>query len=437
MWMRAVHKGMSGLALTTLVSLGVGEIAGQANADPNQVYDPALFADLDFRMVGPARGGRVTAVAGHAGEEGTFYMGAVGGGVWKTTDYGQSWVNVSDGYFSTGSIGSIRVAPSNPRVIYVGTGSDGIRSNVIAGKGVYRSDDAGETWSDLGLHDTGQIGAVLVHPLDPDLVYVAALGHAFGRNRDRGVYRSSDGGANWEQVLFTSDSVGAIDLEMHPTDPNTIYAAMWRGERKPWTIISGMEASGREDGIWRSRDGGDSWTLLEEGLPSGLIGKIDLAVSPDDPARVYALVETKEPEEGLYRSDDAGSTWRMVTNQKPLMDRPFYYTNVDADPTDADVVYVNATRFWKSTDGGATFERRSTPHGDNHDMWINHIDPLVMIQSNDGGANVTRDGGVTWSTQNNQPTAELYQVDVDDRFPGSTRVNRTTARSWFRAAFPK
>ena len=417
MWMRAVYKGLAGLALATLASLGVGEIAGQSATDPNQVYDPALFADLDYRMVGPSRGGRVTAVAGHAGEEGTFYMGATGGGLWKTTDYGQSWANVSDGYFSTGSIGSIRVAPSNPRVIYVGTGSDGIRSNVIAGRGVYRSDDAGETWKDIGLHETGQIGAVLIHPRDPDLVYVAALGHAFGRNPDRGVYRSSDGGANWEQVLFTSDSVGAIDLEMHPTDPNTIYAAMWRGERKPWTIISGMEASGRENGIWRSRDGGDTWTLMDEGLPTGLIGKIDLAVSPDDPARVYALVETKEPEEGLYRSDDAGSTWRMVTNQKRIMDRPFYYTNVDADPTDADVVYVNATQFWKSTDGGATFERRSTPHGDNHDMWINPIDPLVMIQSNDGGANVTRDGGLTWSTQHNQPTAELYQVDVDDRFP--------------------
>ena len=417
MWMKAVHRVFTGVMLTASMSVGAGNVAAQAVTDPNQIYDPALFAELDYRMVGPSRGGRVTAVAGHAGAEGTFYMGAVGGGVWKTTDYGQSWWNVSDGYFATGSIGAIRVAPSNPRVVYVGTGSDGIRSNVIAGRGAYRSDDAGRTWSDIGLRDMGQIGALVIHPRNPDLLYVAALGHAFGPNPDRGVYRSSDGGSSWDHVLFTSDSVGAIDLEMHPTDSNTLYAAMWRGERKPWTIISGMEASGREDGIWRSRDDGDTWSFMDVGLPNGLIGKIDLAVSMDDPDRVYALVETKEPEEGLYRSDDVGSTWRMVTDHKRLMDRPFYYTNINADPTDADVVYVNATQFWKSTDGGTTFVQRSTPHGDNHDMWINPIDPLVMVQSNDGGANVTRDGGVTWSTQSNQPTAELYQVDVDDRFP--------------------
>ena len=415
--MKTHRRLTAGLAVATLATSGAREIAGQAASDPNQVYDPALFAGLDYRMVGPSRGGRVTTVAGHASEEGTFYMGATGGGVWKTVDYGQRWRNISDGYFHTASIGAIRVAPTNPRVIYVGTGSDGIRSNVITGRGAFRSDDAGESWTDIGLRDTGQIGAVLIHPRDPELVYMAALGHPFGRNPDRGVYRSRDGGSNWEQVLFTSDSVGAVDLEFHPTDPATIYAAMWRAERKPWTIISGMEASAREDGIWRSQDGGDTWTYMDQGLPAGLIGKIDLAVSADDPEGVYALVETKEPEEGLYRSDDAGSTWRLVTNHRPLLDRPFYYTNVDADPTNADLVYVNSTQFWVSTDGGETFERRPTPHGDNHDMWINPIDPKVMIQSNDGGANVSRDGGRTWSTQLNQPTAELYQVDVDDRFP--------------------
>ena len=417
MRMRVVHRVIAVLSFAALVVLDTGSAIGQSAADPNQVYDPAMFAGLDYRMVGPSRGGRATAVAGHAGAEGTFYMGATGGGVWKTVDYGQSWLNISDGYFTTGSIGAIRVAPSNPQILYVGTGSDGIRSNVIAGRGVYRSDDAGSSWTDIGLPESGQVGAVLIHPRNSELVYVAALGHAFGPNPDRGVYRSSDGGSNWDHVLFTSDSVGAIDLEMHPTDPNTIYAAMWRGERKPWTIISGMEASAREDGIWRSQDGGDTWTYMNVGLPSVLIGKIDLAVSMADPDRVYALVETEEPEEGLYRSDDRGSTWRMVTDHKPLLDRPFYYTNIDADPTDADVVYVNATQFWKSTDGGLSFERRSTPHGDNHDMWINPIDPMVMVQSNDGGANVSRDGGLTWSTQSNQPTAELYQVDVDDRFP--------------------
>ncbi len=417
MSIRTLGRLATGLAAAALAAPSARVVAGQDIGDPNRVYDPALFEGLHYRMVGPSRGGRVTAVAGHSLEEGTFYMGATGGGVWKTVDYGQSWWNVSDGYFRTASIGAIRVAPTNPRTIYVGTGSDAIRSNVITGKGAYRSDDAGETWRDIGLHDAGQIGAVLVHPQDQDLVYMAALGHPFGKNSDRGVYRSRDGGSNWERVLFTSDSVGAVDLELHPTDPATIYAAMWRGERKPWTIISGMEVSARENGIWRSRDGGDTWAYMDQGLPSGLIGKIDLAVSADDADRVYALVETKEPEEGLYRSEDAGSTWRLITSHKPLMDRPFYYTNVDADPTDADRVYVNSTQFWVSTDGGETFERRSTPHGDNHDMWINPTDPEVMIQANDGGANVSRDGGRTWSTQLNQPTAELYQVDVDDRFP--------------------
>ena len=409
MLMRVACKIVLGLALTLLASLDVPGVVAQVN--------PSLFQGMDYRMIGPTRGGRVTAVAGHAAMPETFYMGASGGGVWKTTDYGQAWRNVSDGYFATGSIGAIRVAPSNADVIYVGTGSDGIRSNVIAGRGVYRSSDAGETWTHLGLPDAGQIGAVVIHPEDPDLVYVAALGHAFGPNPERGVYRSRNGGSRWELVLSTSDSVGAIDLEMHPTDSRTIYAAMWRAERQPWTIISGMEASGGEDGIWRSTDDGDNWTRLDDGLPQGLIGKIDLAVSADDPDRVYALVETTEPEEGLYRSDDAGATWRLASNQKPIMDRPFYYTNVDADPTDADIVYVSATQFWKSTDGGASFVRASTPHGDNHDLWINPDDPRVMVQSNDGGANVTRDGGRTWSTQNNQPTAELYQVHIDDRFP--------------------
>jgi len=226
-----------------------------------------------------------------------------------------------------------------------------------------------------------------------------------------------NGGDTWEQVLFTSDSVGAIDLDLNAHHPEEIYAAMWRGQRQPWTIISGMEASGREDGIWKSTDGGDSWTYLTEGLPTGLIGKIDLAVTPANGHRVYALVETTDPDEGLYRSDDRGETWRLVSNEGGIMNRPFYYTNVDADPTDADVVYVNNERFYKSTDGGETFQRMSTPHGDNHDMWINPDNPDVFVQANDGGANVTLDGGLTWSTQSNQPTAELYQVDLDDRFP--------------------
>ncbi len=378
---------------------------------------PLLLQGMEYRMVGPTRGGRVTTVAGHRAHPSTFYMGATGGGVWKTEDWGERWAPISDGYFETGSIGSIRIADTDPNVVYVGTGSDGLRSNVIVGKGMYRSDDAGSTWRHIGLRDVGQIGAVLIHPEDAEVVYAAAIGDPFGKSEARGIYRSRDGGASWDHIHFVSDSVGAVDLEFHPTNPDVIYAAMWRAERKPWTIISGMEEDAEEDGIWRSEDGGDSWEYVRLGLESNLIGKIDFAVTPADPDRVYALVETREPQEGLYRSDDAGRTWRMVSNHKPLMDRPFYYTNVDVSPVDPDELWVSATQFWYSNDGGESWERRGTPHGDNHDLWINPDDPRIMVQSNDGGANVTRDAGRTWSTQLNQPTAELYSADVDNREP--------------------
>ncbi len=378
----------------------------------------SAFTGVGYRLVGPTRGGRVTAVGGHRSHPETFYMGATGGGVWKTDDWGNTWRPVSDGYFATGSIGAISVAPSDADVVWVGTGSDGLRSNVIVGRGLYRSIDAGQTWTHAGLKDVGQIGAVIVHPENPDVAWVAAQGDPFGTSDERGVYQTTDGGATWEHQLFVSDSVGVIDMEMHPTDPDVLYAGAWRGERKPWTIISGMEEDAREDGIWRSTDGGETWEYSYIGLTSNLIGKIDLAVSPADPDRVYALVETKEPEEGLYRSDDRGETWRLVSGDfTPIMDRPFYYTNVDVDPTDADRVFVSATQFWFSDNGGASFQRRNTPHGDNHDLWINPDDPMIMVQSNDGGANVTRDGGQTWSTQSNQPTAELYSADIDDRYP--------------------
>lgn len=378
----------------------------------NIVINPDLFSGLKYRCIGPSRGGRVTTVEGIAEEPGTFYMGAVGGGVWKTTDYGQSWKNISDGYFETGSIGDIQVADSDPNIIYVGTGSDAIRSNVIKGLGVYKSIDAGKTWEFIGLRNVGQIGAVEVHPKNPDIVFVAALGQAFGPNEERGVFRSKDGGKNWEKVLFLSDTTGAADLEFAPDNPNTIYASMWRAERKPWTIISG----GLEGGVYKSTDGGDTWKKLGGGLPTGIIGKNDLAVSAADPNRVYVLYEALEGE-GLYRSDDRGESFELVSNQRSLLDRPFYYCNLDADPTNADVLYVNTTGYYKSTDAGKTWQRKSTPHGDNHDMWINPNDPNLYIQSNDGGANVTRDGGETWSTQKNQFTAELYQVAVDDQFP--------------------
>ena len=382
--------------------------------DQIMTFDASLFSGLKYRYVGPSRGGRVTAVAGIASQPSTFYMGATGGGVWKTTDYGQTWFNVSDGYFETPSIGAIRVAQNNPDIVYVGTGSDGIRSNVITGRGIYKSVDAGKTWQMSGLRNTGQIGAVEIHPENADVVFVAAIGHPFGPNPERGVYKTRDGGKSWTKVFFISDSTGAVDLEFAPDNPNEIYAGMWRGERKPWTIISG---SRNEGGLYKSTDGGESWRKLTNGLPGGIFGKSDLAVSPADPNRVYVLIEAPVGEGGVYRSDDRGESFRLISTRASLLDRPFYYCNIDADPTNADILYVNSTGYFKSTDAGETWQRRSTPHGDNHDQWMNPDNPDIYVQGNDGGVNVTRDGGETWSTQYNQPTAELYQVNVDDQFP--------------------
>ncbi len=408
-WCPAVTSILFAFMLVPTAANGQAAAAGES-------FDTSLYQGLGYRMVGPSRGGRVTAVAGDPSRPGTFYFGSTGGGVWKSTDYGAHWRNVTDAYFRVGSMGALAVSTSKPDVIYAGTGSEAIRSNVSIGKGVYRSDDAGATWRWIGLEDAGQIGAVELDPNNPEVAYVAALGHAFGPNAMRGVFRTRDGGKAWEKVLFLSDSVGAVDLELQPGNPAVIYAAMWRGKRQPWTIISGA-APATGDGIWKSTNGGDHWTHLQNGLPSKLIGKIDLAVSPAAPQRVYALVEAPDPQEGLYRSDDAGESWRLASAQHGLMNRPFYYTNVDADPKNADIVYVLNEGAYRSTDGGSSFARWPTPHGDNHDLWIAPYDTKVMIESNDGGAVVTQNGGDTWSSELNQPTAELYQVDVNGRFP--------------------
>jgi photosystem II stability/assembly factor-like uncharacterized protein len=398
------------LIALTVVPLALA--AQQQAAPPQGGFDPALFRDLRYRMIGPNRGGRVTTVTGVPSQPYTFYMGSTGGGVWKTVDAGQTWVNVSDPFFTEASMGSVDVSLSDPNTVWAGTGSEGIRSNVSTGRGVYRSADAGRTWTFAGLRDVGQIGAVRIHPANPQVVFVAAVGNAFAPNHDRGVYRTRDGGTTWEKVLFVSDSTGAVDLEFQPGNPDVIYASMWRGERKPWTIISGAH----EGGIYRSTDGGTTWRKLGNGLPTGLFGKSNVAVSAADPRRVYALIEAK-PGGGLYRSDDAGDSWRLVSDKRELVSRPFYYDNITADPTNADVVYVGTEGFFKSTDGGRTWTTQRTPHGDNHDLWINPRNPEIMIQSNDGGANVSLTGGRTWSTQMNQPTAEIYQVYVDDQYP--------------------
>jgi photosystem II stability/assembly factor-like uncharacterized protein len=362
-------------------------------------------------MVGPYRGGRSTAVTGVLGETHTFLQGTTGGGVWQTEDGGQTWSNISDGYFG-GSIGAVAVAQSDPNVIYVGTGSACIRGNTSTGRGVYRSDDGGKSWRFAGLPEAGQIGKITVHPRDANLVYLAALGHPFGKNPERGVYRSRDGGATWDNVLFLNDSTGAVDLAMNPGNPREIYAGVWRAERKPWTLISG----GAEGGVYKTTDGGESWEKLAGGLPEGVVGRVGVTVSPANPDRVWTLIEA-EPDGGVYRSDDAGKTWNRVNSENKLRQRAWYYTHIVADPRDEHTVYALNTGMYRSVDGGKSFESISVPHGDVHDLWINPHDSHTMIVANDGGAQVSVTSGESWSSYYNQPTAELYDVVVDNAFP--------------------
>lgn len=396
--------------LLLLASLSMGTLWGQSVSGgiPGSTFD-----GLHFRNIGPTRGGRVTAIAGHPDTPGKFFMGATGGGVWTTEDYGANWKNCSDGFFASPSIGAIQMAPSNPAIVFVGTGSDGIRSNVIEGKGVYKSTDAGKTWSLSGLEKTAHIGAVEIHPSDPNIVFVAAIGNAFAPNPDRGIYRTTNGGTTWEKVLFLSDTLGFADVEFNPVNPNVLYATAWHVDRKPWTIISG----GTEGGVYKSEDMGTTWRKVTKGLPTDLIGKIDLAVSPAAPSRVYALVEALPGKGGLYRSDDWGESWQLLSTKKELLDRPFYYCNLDINPLNPNDLFVSSTDFWRSKDGGKTWASVRVPHGDNHGVWINPRDTSEWIQCNDGGVSITRDGGRNWSTQDNQSTAELYQVEVDDQFP--------------------
>lgn len=373
------------------------------------------FSALEYRELGPYRGGRVTAVAGVASLPATFYLGATGAGVWKTEDYGTSWQNVSDGFFKTPSIGALSVAQNDPNIIYVGTGSDGLRSNVIEGKGMYKSIDGGENWEAIGLQKAGQIGAVRIHPLNHNIVYVAAVGSAFKSNEDRGIFKTTDGGKTWKKVLYISDKVGFSDIEFLPSNPEVLFASAWKAERKPWTIISG--GTPNEGGIYKSLDGGATWEKTMTGLPTTLIGKIDVAISAADSKIVYALVEAPEKEGGLFKSTDQGQSYKQVSSDNVIRTRPFYYNNIRVDPKNADIIYALATRYSKSIDGGKTWKSLRPPHGDNHDMWINPDNPDLFIQANDGGANVTHNGGKTWSTQFNQPTAEIYQVEVDDQYP--------------------
>jgi photosystem II stability/assembly factor-like uncharacterized protein len=377
-----------------------------------QVPDSGFFNGLRYRLVGPSRGGRVTTVTGVPTQPRTFYMGVASGGLFRTTDGGATWTPITDGKIPLGSIGSIAVADSDPNVIYLGTGSDGVRSNVSTGRGVYKSTDAGETWKFMGLYNAGQIGAVRIHPKNPDIVWVAAGGDIFKPNSERGIFKTTDGGRTWRKVLFISDTIGAMDVELQPKNPDVVFAWLSRLERKPWTIISGS----REGGLYKSTDGGEHFAKISSGLPRDLIGKANLAVTAANPDRIYALIEAK-PGGGLYRSDDGGQRWSLINSQGTLIQRPFYYTTLGADPLNAEVVYAGAEGFFKSIDGGKTFTPLRTPHGDNHDIWIHPYNSEIMIQANDGGANVSTDGGRTWSTQMNQPTAEIYGIWVDNQFP--------------------
>ena len=374
-----------------------------------------LLDAMRFRCIGPPRGGRVVAVAGDPAEPAVFYFGAVAGGIWKTEDAGATWENVSDGYLKTSSVGALAVSDSDPSVIYAGLGESTIRADVSHGDGVWKSTDRGRSWMHLGLADTRHVSEIRIHPRDPDRVYVAALGHAFGPNPERGVYRSTDGGARWERVLYLDEHTGAADLALDARNPTILYASLWRVHRNFWELASGGPGSG----LWRSTDGGTTWTEITPnlGLPAtAVLGKIGVAASPARDGRVWALVES-DTAPGLYRSEDFGETWTLASDRQELRYRPWYYMHVFADPRDEDSVYVNNLRMWKSTDAGAHFTPLPTPHGDNHDLWIDPRDNRRMIQGNDGGANVSFNAGASWSSVYNQLTAQLYTVDTDGRAP--------------------
>ena len=406
-----MFKRRAFLCLAIALAFSAVSIHAQNSAQPPKQSD--LLKALQYRSIGPYRGGRSAAVTGVPSQPGVYYYGATGGGVWKSTDAGINWESVSDNsVFGTGSVGAIAVADSDPNTIYVGMGEPPIRGNVSHGDGVYKSTDAGKTWKRIGLEDTRQIPRIRIHPKNPDIVYVAALGHVWGPNDQRGVFRSKDGGKTWEKVLGRSNKAGAIDLIIDPSNSNILYAGFWEVYRKPWTLESGGPGSG----IFKSTDGGDTWTELtrNNGLPKGTIGKVGIAVSPVNSDRIWALVEAEDG--GVFRSDNGGTSWTRVNEERRLRQRAWYYTRIYADPKNVDTVYVLNTGFYRSNDGGRTFTPIGVPHGDNHDLWIAPDDPNRMIESNDGGANVSFNGGRSWTDQD-QPTAQFYRVALDNDFP--------------------
>jgi photosystem II stability/assembly factor-like uncharacterized protein len=390
-------------------------VVGTARSMSAQFFDPGLFSGLKWRLVGPFRGGRVLAVTGIPGDPNRFYFGSVGGGVWRTDNAGRTWEPIFDGQ-PVASIGAIAAAPSNPQILYVGSGEADMRSDISYGNGMYKSTDAGKTWARIGLEDTRQIGRVLVDPRDPDIVFVAALGHGYGPNKERGVFRSKDGGKSWSQVLFKDENTGAIDLAFDPKNPNTILASMWQTRRPPWNVYP--PSNGPGSGLYRSTDAGDTWApMTGNGFPSAVLGHIGIAFAPSDPGRLYAIVDAKEG--GLYTSGDGGTTWKRTSADKRIWDRGWYFGKLAVDPKDPDTVYVSNTALYKSTDGGKIFVPiKGAPGGDDyHHLWIDPSEPRRMIVASDQGAVVSVDGARTWSSWYNQPTAQLYHVSTDDRFP--------------------
>ena len=407
---------MRKLCFVPVIQLLAAAVSSAASAQrvvppPSYGYDTTVFGGLKWREIGPYRGGRSVAVAGSSRRPYEFYMGTTGGGVFKTTDGGMTWEQTTDKYFG-GTIGAIGISESNPDIVYVGTGEYDIRGNVSHGDGVFKSTDAGKTWTFVGLGDSRQISRVRVHPANPDIVYVGVEGHTFGPSTERGVFKTTDGGKNWRRVLYRNDSTGISDLVMDPSNPDVLYAAFWQAWRTPWQLVSG----GAGSGIFKSTDGGEHWTEITRnpGLPSGVIGNIGLAVSPAKPNRVWALIEADSG--GVFRSDDGGTTWKKTNSERILRQRAWYYSKIFADPKDSSTVYALNTGMYKSTDGGKTFKAIRVPHGDNHDLWIASNDPQRMIESNDGGASVSYNGGKTW-TEEDFATGQFYHVVTTNHFP--------------------
>jgi photosystem II stability/assembly factor-like uncharacterized protein len=397
-----------------LALISVTNISQAQSSAPNapKRYDPSVFNALHWRSIGPNRGGRSIACAGSSSRPFEYYFGAVGGGLWKTGDGGLTWKPVTDGQLKSSSVGAVAVSESNPDVVFIGMGETQLRGNVMQGDGVYKTTDAGKTWVNIGLAGTQAISRIRVHPANPDLVYVCALGHPYGPNEERGVFRSKDGGKTWQKVLFRSNHSGAVDLSFDPQNPQVMFAAIWDAYRTPWSLSSG----GPESGLFKSTNGGDTWAEITRnaGMPRGVIGKIGVSISGADGKRIYAIIEAEDG--GVFVSDDTGATWKRISEDRRLRQRAFYYTRLYADPKVRDTLYVLNTGFYKSTDGGKTYKTIRVPHGDNHDLWIASNDPQRMINSNDGGGNVTINGGETWTGQE-YPTAQLYHVATTKDFP--------------------